>query len=158
MAPRKAHHLGTVITCALIAMFFVVMLQIFARYVIRASIPWTEELSRYLLVFMTFFGAAVALKENRHITISILIDFLPDKYRVYVDVFFKVIILLFLAAVLRGSIKMVLLTWETPAGTIPWITTGRIYLILPVSVGLMVIYLGQQLVDVWKRLYRQDNE
>ncbi len=49
--------------------------------------------------------------------------------------------MLFLGAVFRGSVRMIQLTWETPAGTVPWITTGRIYLILPFTVVLMLCYL-----------------
>jgi TRAP-type C4-dicarboxylate transport system permease small subunit len=108
------------------------------------SIPWTEEVSRYLLVLMTFVGAALALRDRQHIAITFLLDRLTRTQRIWADLIFNVLIMLFLGAVFRGSIRMIQLTWETPAGTVPWITTGRIYLILPFAVVLMLGYLLAQ--------------
>ncbi len=125
----------------------VLMLQVLARYVLQVSIPWTEEVSRYLLMLMTFVGAALALRDRQHIAITFLLDRLTHTQRIWVDLLFNVLIMLFLGAVFRGSVRMIQLTWETPAGTVPWITTGRIYLILPFAVVLMLGYL---LVQVYR--------
>ncbi len=125
----------------------VLMLQVLARYVLQVSIPWTEEVSRYLLMLMTFVGAALALRDRQHIAITFLLDRLTHTQRIWADLLFNVLIMLFLGAVFRGSVRMIQLTWETPAGTVPWITTGRIYLILPFAVVLMLGYL---LVQVYR--------
>jgi TRAP-type C4-dicarboxylate transport system permease small subunit len=135
---------GAIITIALGLMTAALMLQVLARYVLHVSIPWTEEVSRYLLVLMTFVGAALALRDRQHIAITFLLDRLPATQRLWVDLVFNVLIMCFLGAVFRGSVRMVDLTWETPAGTLPWITTGRIYLILPFTVVLMLGYLLTQ--------------
>jgi len=42
---------------------------------------------------------------------------------------------------------MVNLTWETPVGSISWLSAGKIYLILPVSITMMIIYLLNQLIN-----------
>ena len=133
-----------IIAIALGLMTGALMLQVLARYVLHVSIPWTEEVSRYLLVLMTFVGAALALRDRQHIAITFLLDRLPNTQRIWMDLLFNVLIMLFLGAVFRGSVRMIQLTWETPAGTIPWITTGRIYLILPFTVLLMLGYLLAQ--------------
>lgn len=135
---------GAIITVALGLMTAALMLQVIARYVLQVSIPWTEEVSRYLLVLMTFVGAALALRDRQHIAITFLLDRLSATRRIWADLLFNVLIMLFLGAVFRGSVRMIQLTWETPAGTIPWITTGRIYLILPFTVVLMLGYLLAQ--------------
>jgi TRAP-type transport system small permease protein len=135
---------GTLITIAFGLMIAALMLQVVARYVLQVSIPWTEEVSRYLLVLMTFVGAALALRDRQHIAITFLLDRLPTTQRIWADLLFNVLIMLFLGAAFRGSLQMIQLTWETPAGTVPWITTGRIYLILPFSIVLMLGYLLAQ--------------
>ena len=145
----------TVIVIALILMTVVLLLQVFARYVVQVSIPWTEEIARYLLVFMTFTGAALALREKQHIAITFLLERLPDTPRICLELLFDVVIMLFLGAVFRGSLNMVQLTWETPAGTIPWITTGKLYLILPTATLLMLAYLLAQVFRAAKRLSAQ---
>jgi len=145
----------TVIVIALILMTLVLLLQVFARYVVQVSIPWTEEIARYLLVFMTFTGAALALREKQHIAITFLLERLPDTPRICLELLFDVVIMLFLGAVFRGSLNMVQLTWETPAGTIPWITTGKLYLVLPFATLLMLGYLLAQVFRAAKRLSAQ---
>lgn len=141
MQTKRIGWVGAVIAIALGLMTATLMLQVLARYVLRVSIPWTEEISRYLLVLMTFVGAALALRDRQHIAITFLLDRLPHPQRIWADLLFNLLIMLFLGAVFRGSVRMIQLTWETPAGTVPWITTGRIYLILPFTILLMLGYL-----------------
>jgi TRAP-type C4-dicarboxylate transport system permease small subunit len=59
------------------AMAAVVFLQFFTRYVLNDSIAWTEEIARYLLMWVTFIGAAVAMRRRTHIAVEVLLHFLP---------------------------------------------------------------------------------
>ncbi len=56
----------------------VVFLQFFSRYVLNDSYAWTEEISRYLLMWITFIGAATAIRRGTHIGVEALQAFLPD--------------------------------------------------------------------------------
>lgn len=56
-------------------------LQVWYRYVLNAPLPWPEEVSRLLLVWLTYLGA-LALPESRlHVTIDVLYDRLPPPAR-----------------------------------------------------------------------------
>jgi TRAP-type C4-dicarboxylate transport system permease small subunit len=44
--------------------------QVFTRYVLNNSLAWTEEIARYLLILVTFVGAAIAVRRNSHIMIE----------------------------------------------------------------------------------------
>lgn len=55
----------------------VVFLQFFSRYVMNDSIGWTEEIARYLLVLVTFVGAALAVRKNTHIAVEFFYRYLP---------------------------------------------------------------------------------
>lgn len=57
------------------ALFFVVFLQFFTRYVLNNSISWTEEAARYLLIILSFAGAARCQVVGSHIVLEFL-----DKY------------------------------------------------------------------------------
>lgn len=48
------------------AMVGVVAAQVFCRYVLNQSLFWSEELARYILVWLTFLGASVAYRRNVH--------------------------------------------------------------------------------------------
>ncbi len=55
-----------------LAMVVVVTAQVFCRYVLNHSLFWSEELARYLLVWLTFLGASVAYHRGVHPSIDML--------------------------------------------------------------------------------------
>lgn len=59
------------------AMAVIVFLQFFTRYVLNNSLSWTEEIARYLLMWITFIGAAVAMRRGTHIAVEFAHVFLP---------------------------------------------------------------------------------
>jgi TRAP-type C4-dicarboxylate transport system permease small subunit len=63
----------------------VVFWQFFTRYALDSSAVWTEEVARQLLILLTFFGAAFALRTRAHISISYFADKLPARLRRRVD-------------------------------------------------------------------------
>ena len=58
------------ITLALAAMMCVIVVQVFTRYVIFYSLPWSEELSRYLFVFIVVCGINIAVSREKLIKID----------------------------------------------------------------------------------------
>ncbi|QLF70470.1 TRAP transporter small permease [Peteryoungia desertarenae] len=57
----------------------VTFLQFFSRYVLNDSIAWTEEIGRYLLMWVTFFGAAIVFRRRTHIAVEVLVEMLPPR-------------------------------------------------------------------------------
>ncbi len=65
-----------------LSMALVVAVQVFFRYVLNASLFWSEELARYMLVWLSFFGATVAYYRNLHPGVDALTNRLsPGKNR-----------------------------------------------------------------------------
>jgi len=144
---RKVDYVNIVNTLVFIVMAIVILLQVIFRYVMRISVPWTEEFARYLLILITFVGGALAIRDKQHIAVTAILDKLPKKARYYLNKCFNLTIIMFLITVFKGSIIMVKLTWGVPVGSISWLTVGKVYLILPVSMIMMIIYLLYQLVN-----------
>lgn len=64
----------------------IVMLEIVSRALANASFLWSEELSRYVLIWITYFGAAAVTRDKGHIRVEILIDRLDPTARRIVEV------------------------------------------------------------------------
>lgn len=87
---------------------FVVFAQFISRYVFNSSIAWTEEIARYLLIYVTFLGASVAVRNRSHIAVEFMYRYLPEGLvrvtRIVLDV--SVIIFAFWAAWLAYQVTM----------------------------------------------------
>ena len=72
--------------------------QVFLRYVLNHSLPWTEELCRYFVVWLVFVEGAVAMAYGLHTIVEINLDrFIP---RLWLDLLAKAVMVVFLAATL----------------------------------------------------------
>ncbi|WP_434290991.1 TRAP transporter small permease [Celeribacter sp. SCSIO 80788] len=72
--------LKPVIFAGMAGLTAVITLQIVSR-VFFTSVSWTEEVARFLLIWITFLGAALAYQQGRHIAVTLLRDTLPPALR-----------------------------------------------------------------------------
>ncbi|MBD3305186.1 TRAP transporter small permease subunit [candidate division KSB3 bacterium] len=56
-----------------------VLVTVFFRYVLNMGIGWSDELSRYINIWVALFGASIAFKYGDHVGIEFFRSFLPDK-------------------------------------------------------------------------------
>jgi TRAP-type C4-dicarboxylate transport system permease small subunit len=61
-----------IIVAMLFCMFIIVLIQVFTRFVLDNPSSWTEEVARYLMVWMGFLGAGVGLKYGLHMSLDIV--------------------------------------------------------------------------------------
>ena len=66
------------------AMTFVVFIQVICRYILQASLPWSEEVSRYCMIYTVFIGVGAGLKAGTHTGVDALITVLPSFIRWWV--------------------------------------------------------------------------
>jgi TRAP-type C4-dicarboxylate transport system permease small subunit len=63
-------------TFILLAMLATMVWQVTCRFVLKMFVPWTDELSRYLFISITYVGAGAALSQNAHVEISLITSIL----------------------------------------------------------------------------------
>lgn len=66
-----------IVSVLLAIMVVVVFLQVIFRFIIKSSLPWSEELSRYILVWISFLGTSIGIKRKGHIGVEAVINYLP---------------------------------------------------------------------------------
>lgn len=69
--------LDGVLAAMLLIMTVAICYQVFGRYVLDRSPSWSEELARYLMVWVSLIGTAAVLRSSGHITVTVLTDRLP---------------------------------------------------------------------------------
>lgn len=130
----------------LAAMFLITFYQILARDIFIISSMWTEELARFLFVWIVFIGAATLCKDNENITIFIVIDRMPPIPRLIISTISYLMMIGFGVIFIWSSYKNVLNNWEFYAPSMDWMRLSYLYLGLMLSGILMVWYLAVNLV------------
>jgi TRAP-type C4-dicarboxylate transport system permease small subunit len=70
-----------------------VFLQVICRYIVKNPLVWTEEVARYLMVWMAFIGASCVIKKWDNIYVDFFINLLKQKPRRIVILFQKFVVL-----------------------------------------------------------------
>ncbi|MET1030502.1 TRAP transporter small permease, partial [Domibacillus tundrae] len=85
---------------ALAVMVVLVFGNVVLRYAFNSGITWSEEMSRYLFIWLTFLGAIGAFKNKEHLGVDMLVKRLPNKMKRLVIVISDLMILFVLILVL----------------------------------------------------------
>lgn len=122
-----------------VLMVLVVLLQVFARYVLKTSVPWTEEMSRLLFIYVGFTGTAIATRENELIVVDILLSRLPAKLRKVFDIVIELFIFAFYCLIFVGAIKMFNATKNTYYQVMPHVSNAMPYVAVIIGIGAALI-------------------
>ncbi|HKK83814.1 MAG TPA: TRAP transporter small permease [Atribacterota bacterium] len=128
----------------LIIMTIVVTIQIIFR-IFFSALSYTEEMSRYLLVWSSLFAASVAYKQGSHIAVTFLVEQFKGKLRTMMAIIINLLsIIFFIIAIHYGSQLISMQVFQTsPALLIPM---RYIYLCIPISFSVMLFH---GLVMIW---------
>jgi len=137
-----------------IAMTFVVLLQILFRFVLHVSIPWTEEMSRLLFIFLGFFGLGIAVREKELIVIEFFLHKLKGRLRTAVDCFISLFTAAFFGVIFVGAFKMMRSAWPTYFSTMEWLSNGWLYFAAVLGMGGALFFIA---ADWCKAVIRKAN-
>ena len=135
------HILGKTLVLIMSVMVINVLWQVFTRFVTGDPSAFTDELARYLMIWIGVLGAAYVSGRNLHVAIDILPSRAKPKTRKKLKILVTVLVILFVffAFVLGGS-RLVYISYilgqQSPALQIP---LAVVYFILPIS-GLLIMY------------------
>jgi TRAP-type C4-dicarboxylate transport system permease small subunit len=128
------------------AMSVVVAVQVFSRYALNHSLFWSEELARYLLVWLTFLGASVAYRRNIHPGIEFIYAQMPLYIQRIISIFIHFVsIVLFGVMIFYGfQFSYFVRLQISPALNLPkWM----VFSIIPLSGIIFMIHGITFLVD-----------
>ena len=145
--------LATTMVILMGALVLDVLWQVFTRFVLRDPSSWTEELARYLMIWVGLIGAAYAAGRHKHLAVDILAGKLTESRARLLRLIIGVCTLIFaLAALFGGGIRLVwvMLKLGQTSASLQW-PLGYVYLALPVSGLLIAFYAILDMIDELRR-------
>lgn len=131
----------------------VVTWQVVARYLFNSPGAQSEELAKIMFVWLTLFAASLLFGEKGHMNIGILCDALPARWNISLQIVSSVLILAFCVAILVvGGWDAVGRTMRQTNAAMPYVTTGQIYLALPICGLFSSFYCINNIIADVRRL------
>jgi C4-dicarboxylate transporter DctQ subunit len=90
----------------LCAMIFLIMFQIFGRYVFNYSISWSEELAIYSQIWLVMLGAGIAMRNRHHAGVDMIITRMPVPVQRLIRSASALLVVWFLLVVITSSFSM----------------------------------------------------
>jgi TRAP-type C4-dicarboxylate transport system permease small subunit len=137
----------------MLAIICVLAAQVFFRFMLNASLTWSEEVAGWCMVWVVFIGAVSLVRHDAAVSIPIFVTMLPRKWRaaaVIVSRVATIVAALFLAwygaRVVAGTFHIVSQTTG--------VNTRYIKLCVPISAALMALFALLNLAADIRRLAR----
>lgn len=133
------------------AMLGLIFMQVVNRYIFGTTFEWTEELARFLFVWVVFLGSALIMGESGHLAVQIL----PTKLKgttsgLVLEMFVNLCSYAFTMLLLVQGAKMTsVMTFQMAPGL--GISMSLVYSIIPISACLMLLYLLKDTVRIFKK-------
>lgn len=137
----------------LLAIIFLMTYQTLGRYVfvrvldMNVNLAWTEELSRFLFVWMTYLAVPITIKDRNMIRVTALVDRLPKRWQNALWVTSDVLFFILGGGIFYFGVRHVNMLLHFPQTTaVLGLQYALVYMILPIGFGLILLRLGQDLI------------
>jgi len=153
---EKINSAALAVASALFAVsFLMTVLQVFTRYVLRFSFPWTEELSRYLIVFMVFLASGYLLRNNENPFVEVFVEKVSGRKKYWLSFIIYSLIAIFLVFLLVNGVLSVFkaMNKRTPSLRILWAVP---YLSIPIGACLMLLQMPYLFMQNHRNFWRSD--
>lgn len=132
---------------AILVTALVLFVNVALRYLFSASTSWAEEFIKYLMIWITFIGGSICVRQGAHIRMDFLLGKLSNSARLIADRVVYLLSALFCGAMALYGYQIVSFTASngqvSPALKIPMWT---VYLAIPLGCGLMAIRFVQRAI------------
>lgn len=116
-----------------------VLIQVISRTFLPKTPSWTEELARYLFIYMVAFGSSVAVHKKEFVAVDLIIDFLPKIIRKLIELVINIVLLLFVTFVLLKSVLSFAILEYRMVSTAMQVPMQYIYFSMIILFGLLIL-------------------
>ena len=126
-----------------------VLWGVFTRYALSEQAKWSEELARFLLIWISLLGGAVAFGEKSHLGVDYFVGKFDPVARKFITIVGQIIVLFFAISIfIIGGSQVVkdALAMEQMTPALNW-KMGHVYLVLPIAGVFMILFTVEQLLE-----------
>ena len=146
------HFEENVITVLLPVMCVLVFIATFCRHLGIMATPWSEELPRYIMIWMVLLGASACSRNDAHFAVRAFADRLKGRAATVLYIFTKAYVLIFYLVTAYFSGKILLVQYQMGAiSTVLGIPMYLIYLSIPVGSILCFAREVQNIVEHFRK-------
>ena len=148
---RLSKVLEALIALCLALMVIMVFGNVVLRYAFNSGIAASEEVSRWLFVWLTFLGAIVAVKEHGHLGSDMLVSRLPVWGKKLCLVVGQLLMLYITWLLFEGSLAQVKINWDVQAP----VTGASMAVVYSAGLVFSVAAMGLLLREMWRAVSGQ---
>ena len=145
------------LVCSMGGMVISILLAILSRYVIEIPIPWTEELSRYLMVWTAFIAGSLGLRKGVHVGIKFVVQRVPTAVADWIELVTNIAMLGFFLILIIEGVHMTVLVANQMSPVLR-VSMAWVYSSLPVGAAIFTLFVIQSIVENAKCLWRKQAE
>ena len=116
-----------------------IFIQVVLRYIFASSLLWIEELGRFMFVWLMFLGISIGVYQGKHIAITFMLEVLPAWGAKAFNILSTVLVGAFFGFLAYKGLDFALINIAGESSVL-FIPLGYVYLIMPVSSVLCVLY------------------
>jgi TRAP-type C4-dicarboxylate transport system permease small subunit len=120
--------------------------QVFFRYALGSSLSWSEELARYLFVWIIFLGTSVAARRHQHIVVDVFVRMFPRSWYRSIHAATTGVSIVFFAILAYVSLQLVQNALYQHSTALD-ISVAWVYAAAPIGAMLSILYLAVGLVQ-----------
>lgn len=136
---------GAAVALMLAAMLGLVFANVVGRYFFSVSFGWAEEVTRYLMIWVVFLGAGLALREGMHVAVTLFADAF-DRARPAIGWIAFAVLFLFLAALAWFGLEYAMFASRQRSAMLQ-LPMWTMYLAVPIGAVLALVHLVLSLRD-----------
>ena len=129
---------SAVLSITITAIFIIIVVSVFFRYVLGNAIHWSEEVAKFILVYMCFIGASTVLIRGGHVGIQFFYERAQGIAKVILVVFTELVILATLGMLVYYGYDITLTAIPQRSTAVPWLSLGVIYACMPLGALMMI--------------------
>lgn len=143
---------------AMLVMLGLIFVQVITRYCFGYTAEWSEELARFLFVWVVFLGSALVMGESGHLAVEFIpLHFKGKPFGKVLEIIINLCSYVFIILLLTQGAKMTkVMTFQMSPGMD--ISMSYVYSVIPISCVLMLLYVIRDSIRIVKGFYTPPKE